>query len=334
MKVCGVMSFENYEMLQNMLQDLRQNRDKIQEEIQQNLARIQESDYYLQSIMGKEESDYKVFSPRSAENIYKDELNRANADKISYQKRNAELYHESNKLSTQIEVLEKVLQSKKQYLSQNEAKKKNMTALNIQEADRQRIARDLHDTALQNLAHLVHKVELSSMFIEQDPVRAKLELSVVSKNLKDVIDEIRNTIFDLRPMTFDDLGLKETFERLVEVLNENRRYEMDLDLQDVSCENSLILLSIYRVVQECFNNIIKHAEASKILFHCKQADSFCVIDIEDNGKGYSQDELNEKKEKHFGKVLMQERVKLLGGKFVVYSEVGKGTKIHIEVPLN
>ena len=70
----------------------------------------------------------------------------------------------------------------------------NLMALSIQEEDRQRIARELHDTSLQNLAHLIHKIELSSLYIDQDPVRAKLELSAVNKNLREIIEEIRCTI--------------------------------------------------------------------------------------------------------------------------------------------
>ncbi len=329
------MNAANWEMLQDMLQDLRQDRDKIQESIQENLVRIQEADYYLQSIFNGEDTDYKVFSPRNVETLYKEEIEKNKSEKALCQKENIGLYHERNKLSSEIEKLEKILQSEKQYsMDFTENARKNFAVLSIQEADRQRIARDLHDTALQNLAHLVHKVELSSLFIEQDPVRAKLELSVVGKNLKDVIDEIRSTIFDLRPMTFDDLGLKETFERLLSLVNEYKRYELDVKLEDVSCENNLILLTIYRVVQECFNNIVKHAEATKILFHCVQSDSFCVIDIEDNGKGFSEDEVAVKREKHFGVAVMQERIKLIGGKISIYSEIGKGTKIHIEAPLD
>ena len=87
--------------------------------------------------------------------------------------------------------------------------------LTIQEDERKRIARDLHDTSLQNLAHLIHKIELSSMYIDVDPNQAKLELASVNKKLREIIDEIRSILFDLRPMTFDDLGLKAALERLL-----------------------------------------------------------------------------------------------------------------------
>lgn len=210
---------------------------------------------------------------------------------------------------------------------------KNLTILNIQEEDRQRIARDLHDTSLQNLAHLVHKIELSSMYIDVDPVKAKLELALISKSLKSVIDEIRNTIFDLRPMSFDDLGLKPAFEEMIEKINEANIFQIEADIDNVSCENDLILATIFRVVQECFINIKKHSKADKIIFSCKKKDNLCIIDIEDNGAGFTKEEIEDKKNKHFGISVMEERVNLLGGQISIDSEKEKGTHIHIEISL-
>lgn len=213
-------------------------------------------------------------------------------------------------------------------------KKEGFSILSIQEEDRQRIARDLHDTSLQNLSYLVHKVELAGMYIDKDPLKAKLELAIISKNLRAVIDEIRNTIFDLRPMSFDDLGLKPAFEELLKKLNENNIYEIEMHIEKVSCENDLILATIFRVVQECFNNIKKHSKANKIFFSCKKEEEFCIIDIEDNGDGFTEEEMLESKNnKHFGISLMEERIHLLGGNISIISKKEKGTNIHIEVPL-
>ncbi len=211
---------------------------------------------------------------------------------------------------------------------------KNLSVLNIQEEDRQRIARDLHDVSLQNLAHLVHKIELCGMYIDSDPIKAKLELAVVGKNLREVIDEIRNIIFDLRPMSFDDLGLKFAFEQMIEKFNDNRVYEIKCDIDNISCDNEIILVGIYRVVQECFNNIKKHSKADMISFSCKSNDDFCIIDIEDNGDGFTKEEVEYKKDnKHFGICVMKERICLLGGTIHIDSIKEKGTHIHIEVPL-
>ena len=73
------------------------------------------------------------------------------------------------------------------------------------ETERKRIVSELHDTSLQDIAHFVHMIELASLYIDKDPARAKMELNSVSKGLHNVIEDIRSTIFNLRPMTFDDL---------------------------------------------------------------------------------------------------------------------------------
>jgi len=210
---------------------------------------------------------------------------------------------------------------------------KNLKVLNIQEEDRQRIARDLHDTSLQNLAHLVHKIELCGMYIDVDPIKAKLELAVVGKNLREVIDEIRNIIFDLRPMSFDDLGLKFAFEQMLEKFNETKSYDIKTNIDDVSCDNDIILVGIFRVVQECLNNIKKHSKANTIIFSCKQKDLLCIIDIEDDGEGFTKEEVENKRNKHFGISVMEERISLLGGRININSKKDSGTHIHIEVPL-
>ena len=126
------------------------------------------------------------------------------------------------------------------------------------ETERKRIVSELHDTSLQNIAHFVHMIELASLYIDKDPVRAKMELNSVSKGLHNVIEDIRSTIFNLRPMTFDDLGLKASFERLLDFLNADRDYIMDVEIDDVSCEkDDYFCITLYRVVQECLLNIKK-----------------------------------------------------------------------------
>ena len=208
----------------------------------------------------------------------------------------------------------------------------NLSFIKIQEQDRQRIARDLHDTSLQNLTHLIHKIELSSMYIDTDPGQAKLELALVNKRLHDTIDEMRAIIFDLRPMSFDDLGLKAALERLVHNLEKDCSCLVESYIDEVLCENNLVLVSIYRLVQEAFSNFYKHAEADKLFFSCKSVDNKCILDIIDNGKGFDK-EIPDDDKKHFGLELMRERVELLHGNINIFSEPGKGTNIHIEIYL-
>lgn len=201
------------------------------------------------------------------------------------------------------------------------------------ETERKRIVSELHDTSLQDIAHYVHKIELASLYIDKDPARAKMELSVVSKGLHNVIEDIRSTIFNLRPMTFDDLGLKASFERLLDLLNADRQYSMDIDIDDISCEiDDYFCITFYRVIQECLLNIRKHSDASKVVFHCKKKDNKYFILIQDNGKGFTMEEAEDKANSHFGLALIHEGVGLLDGTIHISSVIGKGTTIEIMIP--
>ena len=201
------------------------------------------------------------------------------------------------------------------------------------ETERQRIVSELHDTSLQNIAHYVHKIELASLYIDKDPSRAKQELNAVSKGLHNVIEDIRSTIFNLRPMVFDDLGLKTSFERLLDLLNNERQYIMDIDIDDISCEtDDYFCITLYRVVQECLFNIKKHSKADKVWFYCKKHDHRYVITIKDNGIGFTMEEAEIKSDSHFGLALIHEGVGLLDGSIHISSIVGKGTTVEISIP--
>ena len=314
---------DSYNILNDLLICFKQELFEINARIQRNLLYIKEEDACIKSIQESDSEDFKMFSPRSLSSLQKDEIAKANVRKTDFQKENKDLDEKKKVIENRVKILEEVLKQESH----------NLTALHVQEEDRNRIARDLHDTALQNLTHLIHKIELCGLYIDEDPIKAKLELSVIGKNLKEIVNEIRNTIFDLRPMTFDDLGFKAGLEQLLDHINENNKYDIISDIDNVSCENNQTIISIYRVVQEGLNNIYKHAEADRIEFRCKIIDDVCVIDIVDNGKGFY-DEKEKENERHFGLTLMKERVELLNGKINIDSVMGEGTKIHMEIPFD
>ncbi len=314
-----------------MYQNLFEEAEDLKKKINDNLTHISEIDEYLHSIYKQEDEDFKVFSPRNVEHIYKEDIENHKSNKYKLENDNRILYSKLNKTNSYMEALQEVLGEESNAVQNHD----DLYALDIQEKERQRIARDLHDTSLQNLAHLVHKIELASMYIDKDPLQSKLELATISKNLKAVIEEIRNTIFDLRPMSFDDLGLKESFERLFVKLKEsNKAFDIYTEIDDVSCENDLVLMTIFRVVQEACSNAIRHSCGNKLKVIIKQSDDLCDIFIEDNGCGFTSENVVEKSDKHFGIAVMKERIKLLGGSILFHSVPGKGTEIKMNIPLN
>lgn len=314
---------DNYNILKEMLASLTKELSDINSKIHINQLSIKEEEACVKALENDEADDFEIFYPRRGNNfLKKDEIEKSNLRKQEYEEQNRNLYKTKASLEGKIQQLEKVLKFERH----------NITISNVQEEDRQRIARDLHDTSLQNLVYLVHQIELCSLYIDQDPNKAKLELSHVSESLKEVMNEIRNIIFDLRPMSFNDMGLKESFERLLERINQYGKFEIIKDIDEVSCDNNFVFVYLYRTVQECLINIVKHAEASKISFHCKLIENICMIDIEDDGKGFNEESEESKTDTHFGLSLMKERVEILNGRIEIFSSEGEGTKIHIEIP--
>lgn len=330
------MNKEKISVLQDIYDRCLKDRIDIKESIQKTTDRLSEIELYLSTIEEDKEFDLKVFSPRKSEVLLKDKerVIQYQEEKQKLENRRREQNSKLNQLDIQIEQLELLIKNF------NETRFK---IIDVQEKERQRIARELHDSTVQNLTHLIHKIELSSMFIDQDKIRSKLELESCIKILKTSIEEIRETIFNLRPMTFDDLGFRQCIENLIANIKLSYRncdVELnicDLDRYDWKIKNkksiNLFLVTVYRIIQEAISNIIKHSEADKIALDVKCIDLNCVIIIKDNGKGFSVEDTLEQNEKHFGLSDMQDRVNLLNGTFNIISECGHGTELKIEIPL-
>ena len=329
------MNNEELKIIEEVYEDYLHMKKNTEEELQTLVNRKDELNVLLQTIKGDDDADIKVFSPRNSENINRDIIN-------EYQGEIINIDNEIHSYYLKIEQISQKLDDLRQIMKNDNFELKRLRILDVQEKERSRVARELHDSSLQNLAHLIHMIELSSLFIDQDPIRAKLELSSCSKNLKQIIDEIRDTIFNLRPMSFDDLGFQQCIENYFDSLRGQHKncefvYEVDninlcqSDDPEVKEIDSLFLLSLYRVLQEAVSNALKHSDADKIEFYLKEKNNKIYMDIIDNGKGFSVEE-GKNKEKHFGISIMQERIYLLNGKMTIHSDLDKGTGIEIVVP--
>lgn len=322
------MNLANYEIIQTMYDELKREREAKLFSLEENKNRIEEIDAYLNNLLNKEESDLQVFLPRKVENIYHDviEQNKHEREKLLY---------EIDEIEKQILLEESRMEQLKKVLSDSSMLHvKQLSILDAQEKERQRIARDLHDTSLQNLTHLVHKVELSSLYIDEDSVQAKLELATVAKGIRRVIEEIRNSIFELRPMSVDDIGLCETIEKLLDVINHDRQFCIVTDIDQISFDRDnqsahVLFISIYRIIQECVQNSVKHSNGSEITVKLKEKENEYWINIRDNGKGFDLEEAS-KKDMHFGLSVIRERVLFLGGTINIDTE--NGTSIEVIIP--
>lgn len=127
----------------------------------------------------------------------------------------------------------------------------------LQEAERKRIAEEIHDTTVQDLVCLSHQLELVLLYMEQDITLARLETVVARKQVKRMIGEMRETIYNLRPMIIDDIGWHSSFERLRnKLLSENPGLKIYFDIDPVEISDGITAISIYRIVCEGCQNTV------------------------------------------------------------------------------
>lgn len=200
--------------------------------------------------------------------------------------------------------------------------------LALQEAERKRIAEDLHDTTVQDLVHLSQQLELATMYLNQDMNQTRLELVSAKKYIKKIIDDMRGTIYDLRPMALDDIGWDAAIDKLQKDLKDKSDISVIFDMCNIDYIDSVIKITIYRIICEACQNTCKHSKADSMAVTMRKDGKRLILDIVDDGVGIGEyDETN-----HFGLSMIKEKVALLSGKLSIITN-GKGTIIDIVIPI-
>ena len=322
------------EVFKQIIEQLEEDKKEAQKKLNRNLDRISEININLKNLYDKENYDTSFFSPRSIENLYNEQIASFNEEKKILDEENRDYYICINKLSNILGKLYAFQSSDGIYKVVPKRNSEDYNSFILLETDRQRIAKDLHDTSLQNLTAVVHKVELASMYINQDPIRAKMELSIITDSIKEIINEIRDTIFELRPMSFDDLGFRELLDSYLEKIIKNKNINIIFDKYTLNSNEQSILIFIFRVIKECISNSIKHSKCDEIHISIDDSDEKNLyLQVIDNGTGFDVEEKNLEKNKHFGLIIMKERVKLMQGDIDIKSDKN-GTQVKIMLPIN
>ena len=205
-----------------------------------------------------------------------------------------------------------------------------------QEEERKRVARDLHDTA-QSLLLLIRKLDTEI----SDP-KNKLSKLVQEKVNRlrglamEILEGVRCYAQELRPAILDDLGLIAALEWMADNLIAENGIDADVQLDMLRCDLPReVQLVLFRIAQEALINIKRHAEASEVVIRLESQASKMRMIITDNGKGFEVPmQLNDLSSTgKLGLIGMQERAQLLNGIMSIQSELGKGTSIIIEIPL-
>lgn len=208
--------------------------------------------------------------------------------------------------------------------------------IKAQEEERQRVARDIHDGPAQLMSNVVLKAEICERMIDVDLEKARQELQSLKKIVRDSLQDVRKIIYNLRPMSLDDLGLVPTLQRYIMTFQEDTGISVSFKTKG-TCEDikPLISLTVFRIVQESVNNIRKHAEANSVIINMEFLERELRLYIFDDGKGFDTEKLKVQSDdisSGFGLFSMRERIDLLGGEMKISSEPGKGTRLNIIIP--
>lgn len=204
--------------------------------------------------------------------------------------------------------------------------------LNMQEKERERFARDLHDNTVQNMIHIIHKLEIAMKYIDKDPIQAKLEISSINHIMKNTIKDMRNVIFDLRPMPFDDLGFKIALENFIEDFKGRYPFDVLLDIDDdIDYLPESTLINIFRIIQEFFINSAKHSKGTKITVKIHFDKNKVHFVLSDDGVGCDLEHLN--LDKHYGLDIINNRVAILSGTKNYISTPNNGFILDVFIPI-
>ena len=222
----------------------------------------------------------------------------------------------------------------------DDSEKRKYLAIRVikaQEEERSRVAREIHDGPAQSMSNVVLKAEICEKLIDINIDQARSELQNLKKIVRESLKDVRRIIYDLRPMSLEDLGLLPTLQKYVESFS----LETGIDIifyrrgLDMVVDDKNLNLTIFRVVQEALNNIRKHSNAKTGEVRVEFTPLSVSLKISDNGQGFDANALQVAKDDHssgFGLMSMKERIELMLGKMEISSQPGKGTVVKVVLP--
>ena len=210
-------------------------------------------------------------------------------------------------------------------------------SLRAQEEERERIAMDLHDGPAQTMVSAMRFIESS---LEEQPQASALKyaergLQLISQSIK----QVRDTINDLIPPDLEILGLRETLRQRLEVVAREENWYIDFEWDSVNLGNET-KITLYRIFVEALNNVRHHAAARRVGCKLKKRDQHAVLEITDDGVGFSSQDVKARKSSArgagvgigIGTISMRKRAELIACELSILSQPGAGTTVRVVIP--
>ena len=195
--------------------------------------------------------------------------------------------------------------------------------------ERQRLARDLHDSVSQSLWSAAL---LAGTLAEHEFENAEVaeQVRLIQTLTRGAVAEMRTLLLELRPRALEEAPLHELLEQLIAGLESRKDLKVNTDLIEIESISTDVKLGMYRIAQEAFNNISRHAGATAVTAKLTRRVRTVVLTITDNGEGFT---LPDSPSDRLGLSIMQERASDVGAELTVTSEEGRGVTVEVVAPL-
>src|ERR1035437_4410845 len=209
-----------------------------------------------------------------------------------------------------------------------------MRIVQAQEAERSRLAQEVHDGPAQALSNAIFQVEYIERVIGEDVRMATSELRFLRELLRRELGEVRTFISQLRPPLLDELGLDGSIMDAVESMAALTGATVETELRAPGDGlNPTQQTAVLRIVQEALQNVRKHAASSRTMVSTKLDGARWILEVSDEGKGFDVNAVAARGRRNFGLQFMRERAELIGARFEVRSRPGGGTVVWLSIPV-
>jgi signal transduction histidine kinase len=199
--------------------------------------------------------------------------------------------------------------------------------------ERNRLARDLHDSVAQKLFGIVLAAQSAATLLERSAPEAREQVLRLQALAQETQGELRSLVFQLRPAAIEADGLAAALAKHVDVLRRVHRLRIDLDADGAGGLHPGVDEEVFRIAQEALHNALRHAAASRLDVRLRERDGALALEVADDGIGFDPDAA-EPRSRRLGLTSMEERAAALGATLRIDSAPGRGTTISLEVPLD
>ena len=196
--------------------------------------------------------------------------------------------------------------------------------------ERNRLARDLHDSVAQKLFGVVLTAEAASTLLTKDATQARAQLDRLQELVGEALEELRSLVFELRPPALETEGLATTLRKHVDVLRRVHRREIELRIGGAPALSPRADAEVFRIAQEALQNALRHSQAERIELSLEAHDGSLSLSVADDGDGFDCDDAS-LRSRRLGLTSMEERARELGGRLQIESSAGEGTTVRLEV---